>query len=135
MRGDKAISMDIQWPNPNELSQLNDLFGFAATGEEQDWEIEFADANRTEEFFSQYESGTLTQAQKMAVMQLVLASFDEILYSENDNENLWKEISLKLKEDSILHKYTIEYWCCEGETIEDNMFPLTLRVREVANAL
>jgi hypothetical protein len=127
--------MDIMWPTPTELNYLNDLFGFVATGDEQDWEIEFADASRTEEFFSFYESEELTQGQKMALMQLVLASFDEILYSKTDDINLWKRISEKLKQDVSIHKDTIEYWCCKGESHEDNLFPLTLRVREVANAL
>lgn len=127
--------MDIQWPKQNEIQQLNKLFGFSATGDEQDWEIEFSDENRVEEFFSAYVDADLSQSQKMSVMQLVLASFDELIYAGQDNEHLWQKIAAVLVKDQHIHKYTIEYWCCEGETLEENMFPTTHKIRSVSDAL
>lgn len=127
--------MNVQWPKQNEIQQLNMLFGFSATGDEQDWEIEFSDENRIEGFFSAYEHASLSQSQKMSVMQLVLASFDELVYAGQDNEQLWQKIAAALLKDQCVHKYTIEYWCCKGETLEDNMFPITPRMRSVSNAL
>ena len=127
--------MDIQWPSQNELEELNGVFGFDATGEEQDWGVEFANENRTEEFFLCYESQSFSKSQKMAVMQLVLASFDELIYSGKDNEELWQRISRSLVKDAPIHKYTIEYWCCDGESNENNMFSTTSRMRAVSKAL
>ena len=124
-----------QWPNPTETDELNSLFGFSATGEEQDWEIEFADPNRINEFYSAYINAKLSDSKKMAVMSLVLASFDELIALNRDNIDLWGEISSKLIQDITIHKYTIEYWCCENETEPDHIFDLTPRIREIANGL
>ncbi|MGQ8364282.1 hypothetical protein [Glaciecola sp. 1036] len=127
--------MDIQWPNQNEIAELNKMFGFEATDDEQDWEIEFSDENRVEEFLLTYEDAQLSEPQKMSVMQLIIASFDELIHSGQDNEEMWQKIESALVKDQHIHKYTIEHWCCEGETLEENMFPTTSRMRKVANAL
>lgn len=129
------MSMTVRWPSRDEIEKLNEILGFRATGDEQDWETEFADGALTQEFFECYKSEDLSPSQKMAVMQLVLASFDEMMYSEKDDPSLWVQISEALRADQSIHTYTIEYWCCLGETEADNMFPTTLRVREVADAL
>ncbi|TMP05900.1 hypothetical protein CWC11_09175 [Pseudoalteromonas sp. S3178] len=127
--------MRVLWPNKNEVAELSALFGFNAIGDEQDWEFEFADENRVEEFIVCYGSGNLSDPQKMAVMQLIMASFDDLVESEKDDTELWTEISNFLIKDAQIHGSTIEYWSCVGETEHDNMFPTTLRIRELANAL
>ncbi|MDX1538358.1 hypothetical protein [Arsukibacterium sp.] len=127
--------MDIQWPNQTEIWELNRLFGFNATGYEQDWGIEFSDETRAEEFFLSYVNNELSIPQKMSVMQLILASFDELMYTGQDNKKLWQQIANALVNEASIHMHTIEYWCCDGETNKENMFPTTPRMREVASAL
>lgn len=118
-----------KWPPQNEIDELNKLFQFPAIGDEQDWGIEFSDPSRINEFLSAYESANLTAPQKMAVMELIIASFDELIYSEKDDPKLWERIASHLNSEKELHKYTLNYWACYED--QRDIFPTTERIREI----
>jgi len=120
---------EYKWPSQNEIDELNKLFQFPAIGDEQDWGIEFSDLNRINEFLESYESGKLTAPQKMAVMELIIASFDELLYLGKDDPQLWKRIANHLNTEKDLHKYTLSYWACYED--QRDIFPTTERIREI----
>ena len=120
-----------QWPNPKELDQLNQLFKFPYTGYEQDWEIEFADPNRINEFISAYDSSDLTASQKLAVMDLIIASYDELLVKVPEEKSTWKKIAALLRENRAIHEGSLEYWSCPGAENSDEMFEVTERIRVI----
>jgi hypothetical protein len=125
--------MRTQWPNPKELDELNRLFSFNYTGQEQDWEIEFAAPERIEEFLDAYETESLNDSQKMAVMDLIIASYDELLNENPGEAKYWQRISGHLKSNYSIHKYSIEYWSCLEAVGEDQMFDVTERIRGIGS--
>ncbi len=77
----------------------------------QDWAIELADAARVSLFCDLYETGNLNANEKFALMQLIVASMDDLLndLATKDTETVLRVLSL-LWQDFVLHFFTVEYW-------------------------
>ena len=120
--------------SPDEISMLNSYFDFIADGKEQDWSIQFADDSRIEEFVKAYLRLQLSPAQKIEVMELIIASFDDLLSMHKDDPDIWELISNLIREEWELHSKTIDYWSCANAETEEEMFHISQRVRGLKHA-
>lgn len=69
---------------------INMLLNLPAKGDEQDWDIEFADGKRIKEFISAFHTNDLGMPKKYALVSLILASYDEHLEVEKEvNGEIW----------------------------------------------
>lgn len=105
------------------------------TGIEQDWEIEFANSNRISDYLSFYKDNTLTSDERMALMALIIASYEEYLIKNNlIKDKYWDEISSLLRSDIIFFNSLIEYWCLSGEDEHEEYFKITNLVRAIKDS-
>ncbi|CAM4310940.1 hypothetical protein [Paenibacillus typhae] len=96
----------------------------------QDWELEISDHTRVAEFITCYEIGALNKAEKLALMKLILSSFDEALNMTGVMPELWRRIKGHLINDFDMFRETIRYWALAEEDYCDG-FELTPYMREL----
>ncbi|MCD8179220.1 MAG: hypothetical protein LUE98_18170 [Tannerellaceae bacterium] len=98
----------------------------------QDWDMEVADAERVEEFITFLKKGLFTKEEKYAVMALLIASFDNLLWTERtDSTQIWEQIKELLLKDRDLYVDHINYWSLKDESDDpENLFKITSFMRE-----
>jgi len=102
------------------------------TGIEQDWEIEMADSNRINDFLEFYNQNDLPTDKKVAVISLILASYDDFLNQNNlEIDNRWSEIKFILESEKLIFIDLINYWSLSNEVEEDNFFRITPLIRSI----
>jgi len=111
--------------------KLEDLLALPASGHEQDWDVELADASRLGDFLDAYETAPLSPDDKVALMALILASTDRYLGETHHAPEQWARISVLLAEHRALHWETTDYWAREGVDDPESWFSLTPLVRAV----
>jgi len=116
------------------LFQLNELLGLNFTGKEQDWAIEFADPERVKEFIGIAKLTQLSSAERYALLSLILASYDEYL-SENidDNNILWTDIVILLNNNPLLYNDLLNYWALWNEESTNKLFLISPLIRNYLN--
>lgn len=104
-------------------------------GIEQDWEVELADSKRVKEFVSFYKGLSLSLDEKMALMALILASYDDYL-EENDigKNEFWDEIRFLLRSEEELFRELLNYWSLDGEIDPENYFKITPLARSIRDS-
>lgn len=114
------------------IEQLSKELLLPYTGIEQDWDIEMADSNRINDFLKFYQQNDLSVDEKIAVMSLILASYEDFL-NENDLEidNRWKDVSPILETERVIFVDLINYWSLSNEVEEDNLFRITPLMRKI----
>lgn len=114
------------------IEQLSKELSLPYKGSEQDWDIEMADHNRIDEFIKFYKENKLCDDEKVAVMSLILSSYDDLL-NENDLEidDKWNEIKSILISEKIIFVDLIDYWALSNEVEEDNLFRITPFIRNI----
>jgi hypothetical protein len=87
------------------LLGLNGLLKLKYKGLEQDWEIEFADPNRVEEFIGIANRGQLSTMERYAVVCLIISSLDDRLNLDHtkNNDRLWEDIVALLDHEPSLY--------------------------------
>ena len=120
-----------RWPQAASQERLTHLLGLPSHEHMQDWELECANSERIEEFLSLYESGSLTDDDRFAVMALIVFSFDDWLLAEGKNEGIIQRVRQHLSADFDLHVATIHYWCCDDESNPEYIFTCTPFMREI----
>ncbi len=113
------------------IEYLNKELRLPATGREQDWEIELADANRIDEFISFYENKTLSDDNKSALMTLIIGSLEDLAYAKPIDEIMWGKIAKLLCDTPELHKPIIDYWSLGDENNSDDLFAITKLMRSL----
>lgn len=113
------------------LANLEKLLRLHATGFEQDWDVELADADRVGEFLRAYDEVQLTTDDRVALMALIVASVDRFLGEEGRVPDEWSRIEALLVKDHVLHAQTIKYWACEDADEPEGWFSITPLVRSV----
>jgi hypothetical protein len=103
----------IEHPSAEALARLELLLGLKPNPCCQDWDIGLADPQRIAEFLDLYEGGTLSEVERFALMELVVASFDELLGLTGAVGQIWRRIRSHLMRERTLHEATIEYWSCD----------------------
>ncbi len=114
------------------IEQLSKELSLPYTGIEQDWDIEMANSNRINDFLKFYQKNDLSADKQVAVMSLILASYEEFL-NENDLEidDRWYEIKSILESKRVIFVDLINYWSLCNEIDEDNLFRITPFVRNI----
>ena len=114
------------------IEQLSNELALPFTGIEQDWNIEMADSNRINDFLKYYQRRDLSSDKKVAVMSLILVSYEDFL-NEHDLEmdDGWNEIKSILESERILFVDLIDYWSLGNEIEEDNLFRITPLMRNI----
>lgn len=116
----------------NIFKQLSEELSLPYIGIEQDWDLEMANSDRVEEFLEFYKRRALSDEEKIAVMSLILASYDDFL-NKNDwvNDEKWEEIKGELKNDRELLVDLINYWSLDDNSAEECVFNITPLIREI----
>lgn len=114
------------------LEQLSNELLLPFTGMEQDWDLEMSNYNRIDDFINYYKQNDLPDEKKLALMSLILASYDDFL-NKNDlkYDDKWDEIKLELKSKKIIFDNLINYWSLSNETDRDDIFRITPLIREI----
>ncbi len=112
------------------MDSLNDLLHLPFEPWMQDWDIQLADPHRVEEFCQLY-SQLLDEDEKFALMELIIASFEENLQAKGYDEKLVEAVKSLLSTNFVLHKETIEYWCEFEEENADHHWLVTPIMRAV----
>jgi hypothetical protein len=111
------------------LLGLNKLLKLNASGNEQDWDIELADYKRVTEFIEIADSANLSLPERYAIVELILASYDDYLTNEGNDEGIWKGIVKVLDAHFELYVDTLNYWALTQETTVNNIFEITPQAR------
>lgn len=114
------------------IEQLSKELLLPYTGIEQDWDIEMANSNRINDFLKFYQQNDLSVDKKIAVMSLILASYEDFL-NENDLEidDRWNDVSSILESERVIFVDLINYWSLSNEVEEDNLFRITPLMRNI----
>lgn len=114
------------------IEQLSKELLLPYSGKEQDWDIEMADSNRINDFLKFYQQNDLSVDEKIAVMSLILASYEDFL-NENDLkiDDRWKDVSFILETERVIFVDLINYWSLSNEVEEDNLFRITPLMRKI----
>ena len=94
----------------NAIDYLNESLQLRATGREQDWDLELSDSGRLNEFIEFYKSEQLDGATKIALMALILSSFDDLMSAGGKKFGFDDEIRNLVVVDIELLKPLIQYW-------------------------
>ena len=101
----------MEYDDPQSLKRLSALLDIPDLGSEQDWDLLDADSHRVGEFCDVYEHELLTDPEKFALMELLVASYDRYLHDvTHPDANLESRIFRFLERDFELHQHTINYW-------------------------
>jgi len=114
------------------MQQLSMQLSLPYTGKEQDWDLEMANSNRIEEFIKFYKEANLSDEKKVAIMSLILASYDDLLNKKNLKcDEKWNAIKFELTSQKKIFKTLIDYWSLVNEIDKNNVFVITPLIREV----
>jgi hypothetical protein len=113
------------------IKYLNKFLNLPASGHEQDWAVEMGDPNRVQEFIEVYKTGDFTNEQRFALVSLILASYEELLYREDDGGTLWKDIRQIILVNKELFKDILNHWGLENEAKQENWFKITPLIRDI----
>ena len=115
--------------NIETIKKISEDLSLPFTGIEQDWEIELADPNRLDEFIKHYKTNYLLIEEKIVLMSIILASYDEYLEKNNlDVDNHWEEIKKLLNLNYKTFKEILDYWVLYNGKIEE-LFRISPLVR------
>ena len=114
------------------IEQLSEELSLPYTGVEQDWDIEMADPGRVDDFNEFYAENELSVDKKVAVMSLLLASYEDYL-CENDLvvDSKWSKIESMLISEMPIFKDLIDYWSLNDNSTRGDVFHITPLVREI----
>lgn len=115
----------------NAINYLNKELRLPATGFEQDWDIELANANRIVEFIEFYDNTLLNNDKKVALMALIVGSLEDLANIEPIDQSLWKQIEELLCNNYHLFKPIIDYWSLSNEKNSNDVFAITTLMRSI----
>lgn len=123
----------MEYPSKNSIERLSKALHLRPVSNYmQDWEYEVADSKRLSEFISYYEQNSLNSNEKVTLMTLILASYDDYIKAFGEDLDYSKKIKQFLTYDMELFKNIIEYWSCDEEDLED-CFAVTPLIRQIRN--
>jgi hypothetical protein len=103
-------SEDWWGSNAKSISKLNSYFGFKTSGNEQDWEIEFADPNRVREYLQALRAETFDTDATSALILLTLHSIEEAVQTGSGMRLELKMIRNILSNDDVQQQRVSWYW-------------------------
>jgi hypothetical protein len=122
-------SRQNRWETKASIEKLAALFNLPTDPSMQNWAIEVASADRLLEYVIAYETVQFEEDAKFALMQLIIASTDDALASDQDIQDEWRRTEAILLRDFRLHASTLGYWSCPGRLTADEYFHVTTAIR------
>lgn len=108
------------------IEKLSKDLSLPYTGVEQDWYLEMANSNRITDFLNFYKQNNLTINEKIALMSLILSSYDDYLNEKNLLiDERWEEIKNNLESEKIIFVELIDYWASNKNSEKNNIFKIT----------
>lgn len=127
----EAKALNKRMITKETAAKVSKLLGISATGNEQDWAIEFANKDRIQEFLDMLKTSSLSASEKYAIISLILASYDEYLFQNIDtDETLWLEIINAVNGNRKDYDDILNYWALWSEKGNENLFSITPHVRK-----
>ena len=114
------------------IERMSKELSLPFTGVEQDWDIEMANSKRIGSFLEFYTQNDLSNDEKIAIMALIIASYDDFL-NENDLEidTKWNEIKKILGSEKIIFNELVNYWSLNNEEDKSNLFRITPLIKSI----
>lgn len=98
---------------------VNHLLGLNASGNEQDWEIEFADPSKFDVMLEHLEKQALDTPTRSALCLLLVASFDEA-FGGGRVTGIWEErASRALSSDPVILRQMRYFWIDLGRAVHE----------------
>jgi hypothetical protein len=104
------------FPQKDAKDFLNRSLTLPASGFEQDWEIELADATRVSEFVIFLKKSRLKHIYEEALVSLILASFEDAIWQESFDDEVWNDFLLYILSDRNRFNDVIFPWLADGNT-------------------
>lgn len=98
-----------RFPTTTARHSLARRFNLPISELDQDWEWTSADPARIPEFLAAYQSGTLDDDEKFALLEMIIQSFADSSRNLND-DTLWRQTLLLIDEAIELHIHSVWYW-------------------------
>lgn len=117
--------------NKSSIKFLNNELKLPAKGDEQDWDLELADANRLKDFLLLYNDRRLSDDDKIALMSLILASYDERLQTGENCKEINDQLSHIFQQDYSLMEDLLKYWGLMDENDSNDHYALTPVIKEI----
>ena len=122
----------MRHPTRKAINKFNALLGLNEEPHMQDWEIECSDPNRLTEFIEAYKHNTESDDERYTLMALILGSFEEYHCMTPPNSTFWPIIKELLSKHRVVHQDLIDYYSCPESSNEEEQFPITAQMRELA---
>ena len=103
------------WSSEAEKS-LSERLGLCWDQSMQDWDLINSNPDHIDHFLKVYNQLSDSN-EKFVLMQLIIASFDDIQDMKSFDDASWNKCAIILEKQSFLHIQTIFCWCTEGNTI------------------
>lgn len=93
----------------------------------QDWDLELSNSKRINEFILYNEKESLSKEQKIVLMAIILASFNDLLKQKTEIDeqylvNLWEQIRHALEKEIFYFRDLLIYW---GYNQQNNQYAIT----------
>ena len=121
----------MRWSTDETQRSLADRLGLPHDPLMQDWELQVADPSRIDEFLMAYRVESLSVDERFALMEILIASIDEIETSEIEELPAWREVESWLKASPELHAITVHYWSHLDDSRPEYCFRVTRPMRRV----
>lgn len=110
---------------------LNAALNLNATGFEQDWDLELADADRVDEFIDFFQANRdLDEQVKGALLALIIASLDDCIEKESEKKYFEKLVPL-LGADIELFSQVSEEWVAANDAYPTGDFAVSQLLRQI----
>jgi len=124
----------VIYPRTEARKSLAKRFQLPYFDDMQDWEWEVADVTRFQEFLAAYTSHGLNEAERWSLME-VLVQCVEDMQGDSERTRAWLSLEPLLRSGASLHGETIRYWSLEEESDPDNLFSVSLAMRELLHEI
>jgi hypothetical protein len=88
------------------------MLGISPVGYEQDWELEFSDRTRIDEFIDLYASGKLSRLEKQALASLIVSSLDDLMSEDLPSGDVLGRAAVIFQNDFANIAEVLEDWIC-----------------------
>lgn len=114
------------------LEDLSKKLSLPYTGNEQDWDIEMADPERLDYFLDYFQNHNLSDDEKVLLLSLILASYDDYLNQNVINiDSKWSIIENIVKENRTIYSEVLDYWALKNN--DNDLFKITPLIRNLGN--
>src|SRR5262249_46288428 len=119
-----------RWPTAAAIESLARRFGLPNSPGMQDWPWEVADGGRVDEFLRVYEGVGLSDDERVALMEIILQSFEDLGQTIGLDPRWHRTLEL-LDRNIDLHAYSVWYWSDLENEDADEQWLITPFLRRI----